>query len=173
MQKRQFIRTQLGLTQEQMALFLGISRAHYAMYETNRRTIPDEASRLLSELAVVISNSPEGKSSRDSIQKTESDRQELQSLLKENDYQYKRAERALAAVISKQQAVEKRGWLQHVLGKASLKKNGVPVRITTILGKTPSSAVKAKSTGLLKLQVRLEVLGLERTVLERKLSDLR
>ena len=44
------IRKLLRLTQEEMAVFLGISRSHYSMYESGQRTLPLEAMQHMAEI---------------------------------------------------------------------------------------------------------------------------
>jgi len=44
MAKKQFIREQLGLSQQQLADYLGISRALLSLVEANQRSLPTNAS---------------------------------------------------------------------------------------------------------------------------------
>ena len=55
MKKESSIREQLGLTQEDMALYLQVSRGQLALYETHKRDLPNAAKLKLVEIEVLVS----------------------------------------------------------------------------------------------------------------------
>jgi transcriptional regulator with XRE-family HTH domain len=55
MKKESSIREQLGLTQEDMALYLQVSRGQLALYETHKRDLPTDALLKLVEIEVFLS----------------------------------------------------------------------------------------------------------------------
>lgn len=54
MQKRTTIREQLGVTQEELALLLKVTRSQLAMYELGKRDLPVAAKKQLSELLLYV-----------------------------------------------------------------------------------------------------------------------
>jgi len=174
MSNRTELRIRLGMTQEQMALFLGISRGQYSMYESGLRPIPDQASQLAGQLAMVVNEASAQKQKVPSEKEKETHRQVLQFLLNENRYQIARTERAIAIIDARQQAFDKRSVLQDILSQATQAKEGVSdKKIAALVGRTTYPKAKEDVTKQLKLEVRLEVLNLEKTVLEERLKNAR
>ena len=91
------IRALLGLKQEDIAMLLGISRAHWGMYEIGKRDLPIHAVQLLAEMLTHMNAAnPESKHAE---VKYEVSQEQLQRLQLENEYQRHLNQRKIAAAL--------------------------------------------------------------------------
>lgn len=162
------IRNLLQLSQHDMALFLGVSRSHYAMYESGKRSLPSTSLQLLANL---ITRLPAAKASKSLPQKQLRQRKtvQLKRLLHENEYQRALTARKLEAETPKQEAAAKRRALVDFLRKGSLE--GKDAHVQAILAKTSRAAEDDGVEELLKLEIRQEVLAFEKSLLEARLGE--
>ncbi|MDI1318402.1 helix-turn-helix domain-containing protein [Flavobacterium sp.] len=88
MKKTNPIRNLLGVSQEDMALILQVSRSQWAMYELGKRDLPTKAKLVLAEILHYV-KTPEmfAKSLPQVEQQHVRKQQQLEHLLKENEYQ--------------------------------------------------------------------------------------
>ena len=56
MQATNSLKSNLGLTQEEMALYLGVTRSQWSMYCIGRRSLPIEAIQKLTDLLTFSQN---------------------------------------------------------------------------------------------------------------------
>ncbi|WP_309640757.1 helix-turn-helix transcriptional regulator [Flavobacterium sp.] len=171
MKKENTIRTLLGVTQQELAMLLGVSRSQCAMFETGKRDLPLTAKQLLAEmLAYVQSTESTAKTARDAS--LYSNQQQLERLLLENEYQQLLVARKIAAATKKQEAHWRFLKLAEFLNARDSGKQATTGLPTAIVGKA-SKALEAPLSDLLTEQRhRHEILVLEKLLLESKLRKL-
>ncbi|WP_162127949.1 helix-turn-helix domain-containing protein [Flavobacterium phycosphaerae] len=101
MKKTQSLRSVLGLTQDDLALILNVSRSQFSKYELGLRDIPLAAKRLLADLVAYgcapLTDTPSPHLEAQNRQKHLA----VGRMLKENEYQQELTRRKIATVESK------------------------------------------------------------------------
>ena len=96
----------LGTTQEEMAMLLKVNRSQWSMFEAGKRDLPLASLQFLSEILAYM-QSPETKATKSKAnlakEKAEN-KQTLEALVKENQYQQLRMARKIAVIEKKQEA---------------------------------------------------------------------
>jgi transcriptional regulator with XRE-family HTH domain len=173
MKTRNSLRTALNLKQEDMAMLLGVSRAHWGMYEIGKRELPPRASQLLFELLekletteAVALTAPQHK------QQNEKEQQLLTQLLRENQYQQQKLARTIATTQTKQTAqLGLSVLMDHFADTKSRKpKNAEAERPYQVLKALHKPADNHTAT-LLQQQIKLQTLQFEQKLLESKLQN--
>lgn len=101
MKKIHPIRESLGLTQEQAAVMLGVTRSHWSMYELGKRDLPLPAKERLAEILQFL-QTLENKQKR--TPQLKPDAAQLARQIRENEYQRLILEKKLAAAEEKHAA---------------------------------------------------------------------
>lgn len=174
MKTRNSLRTALNLKQEDMALLLGVSRAHWGMYEIGKRELPPRASQLLFEMLEMLEK-PEATAAFTSAkrkQQNETEQQVLTQLLHENQYLQQRLARTIATTETKQTAQLKLSVLMDHFGdtKSRKPKNAEAERSHKVLKALHQPADDNTAT-LLQQQIKLQTLQFEQKLLESKLQN--
>ncbi|CAM4394179.1 helix-turn-helix domain-containing protein [Flavobacterium terrigena] len=87
MQKRKSICKQLGIKQEELAMFLNISKGQLAMYETGKRDLPTSATLQLAPMLKFMQDESLKSGSAEMLKfQTEQQKKVLEQLLKDNKY---------------------------------------------------------------------------------------
>lgn len=107
------IREQLGLSQREMALLLQVSIARWSMYESGLRELPPQALELFAALTKHNASKPATATTKSTDHKTQ--REQLDKLARENQYQHAKLSRAAATHQKKMETAFKRGQLQAFL----------------------------------------------------------
>lgn len=162
--KMKSISKALGLTQEELAFLLGVTRSQLSMYQLGKRNLPPEAKLKLSELLQAVTNTNTSKQNKIALEKNPTTTKWIAELLLVNQ--------------QKQLATEKR--LQQLQRK--IEKEKVATQLMNFLKREEkfktSKVVKAialKNTSnnseeiLLKLTLKLEVLQAEEKILKKYL----
>ncbi|MGH2667472.1 helix-turn-helix domain-containing protein [Flavobacterium sp.] len=97
------IKNTIGLTQDEMAMLLGVTRSQWSMYEIGKRSLPLEATK---QLAGILQHLQNAKATSDAIQKVTTAEQKKNREWLEQEYtslQYKKAvlDRKIAAMETK------------------------------------------------------------------------
>ena len=154
------LRVSMGLKQWEMAALLGISREHYAMFESGRRNLPASASQIYSALVMMhleIDAKPVKLTAPD-----EDHSALIEGMLKENQFQQKIAEKKLASLKGKLELQQKRNQLARALNSADgNKKIGIQLPVVERQG-TPKHI-----EDVFRLQIRLQLLKYEELLLKK------
>ena len=88
MKNSQPIRELLGMNQHDMAMLLGVSRSHYAMFEIGKRDLPANATQILANMLVNV-QTPTKVTKKNPLQAQINKEiySKFERLLRENEYQ--------------------------------------------------------------------------------------
>lgn len=165
------IKDLFGLTQMQMAMLLQISRARYSMYESGKRSLPVEASQRLAKM-LEQNNAIEAddyiKLPHLAGQKVKA-KLELETLIKENEYQIYTVTQNLAALQRKHDAHTKALLLVDRLDKVPEFKTA-PSFLDLIKSTAEKGVEHNELSKLVKLKARLATLEQERKVIQAELE---
>ena len=125
MKKKQNIRILLGMSQENLALILQVSRSQIAMYEIGKRSLPVDAMEKLAAMLSVLQNNASRTISKDTISNFEL--AFLKNQLQKNKHQQLIVEKRINTVIKKQSAIiASKQIISYLLNKNSnMKKNEI------------------------------------------------
>ena len=172
MKKENTIRTILGVTQQELAMLLGVSRSQCAMFELGKRDLPLPAKQLLAEMLSYI-QSPEVTAKSIQFALPQATPQQLERFLRENQYQQLLAARKIATATKKLQAQARLLQLTAFLSsREASKTNAIPFHAALT-----SKAMKVTEAPLVAIlteqQMRQEMLELEKLLLESRVRKLR
>ena len=169
MRKVNDIRTLLGISQENLAFLLQVSRSQIAMFELGKRSLPLPA---LEKLAMMLQLSQkEAPKSEEKKSDAIKEQKLLQKLLLKNSHQQLLVERKIKAFEKKQNALETSKKLISFLVNDefnSMKSDFALLK--SISSKTENSITKNSATKLLELQIKKEVLAFEEELLREKMK---
>lgn len=169
--KRETIRAMLGLTQQEMAMLLNVSRGQWSMYESNRRNLPLAASLRLGEM-IVYMLSPEAKALKN-LPKTEREdnkiKQLLEKRLKENEFQLMVFTRKINRAQGKLEQFEKAAQLMHFLNSPAEIKKAIAPQIVPSITEDIITSFRKYKLELSLLQIDLELLQGQQQVLEKEI----
>ena len=107
MKKENTIRQMLGMTQEKIAMLLGISRSQWAMFELGKRNLPAAAQQLLAELLTHVQSPETAKSITQPAKQEGKEQKIIENALLENQYQLLLVSREITALEKKANATLK------------------------------------------------------------------
>jgi transcriptional regulator with XRE-family HTH domain len=162
------IRTLLGLTQEQIAMMLGISRAHWGMYELGKRDLPLGPKERLAEMLLFL-KTIEGTENRLRAPENKSELEQAARLLRENEYQRLTLEKKLAAAEEKRSAQIRLSLLTDFLETRAAKKGG-EAGFTLPHKRKTDSKKPDHDTLLVEYRHQMALLNFEKKLLESKLK---
>lgn len=154
-----------------MALILNVSRSHWALYETERRSLPNGVLENLAGLLKNAKSQEEKKIQQPTNKQKDVIQNKLYELLRENEYQLLLTERKINALSKKQTA--QTNALQSVAFLSNNVINSKPVNgalLNSITFKATKSDAAKISTALFELELKLELLHLEKNLLTSKLK---
>ncbi len=170
MKKDATIRTSLGLSQKEISMLIGITRSQWSMYEIGKRDLPLPAKQLLIEM-LTHAQSPNA-ISKPTHDKQQSDRQrqQLERLLRENEYQRLLLARKMATTQKKQES--QLGLLSVVGFLKNLETNNaaaVKIYQADLSRKANQTLAVDYATILMQQELKKEVLEFEKKCIEAKL----
>lgn len=169
MKKEQSIRTLLGLQQKDIALLLGVSRAHWGMYEIGKRDLPLPAKQLLAEMLAHLQSTKTIDKNTLAAQQ-EAKQQELERLLRENEYQQLRLAKKMAQSEKKQATQKRLSLLADFLNNREAKEEKPGnCRHQSILRKAQQSFLADQASLLIQQELQIEILQHERKLIESKM----
>ena len=156
----------LGLTQQELAGLLGVSRSQLAMFETGKRGLPVKATELLAQL---LTHAQDAKTvvkvDPNAARQQSHRRQHIERLLVENEYQRLTIEKKVAAAERKVTAhVNLSKLANEVLQTTG--KSADTNRKTFFAHKSAQVESADAGANLVKLQLKQELLDVERKYLE-------
>lgn len=173
MKKKNDIRTLLGITQEKIAMLMGVSRSQWSMYELGKRELPVGTMTLLSGMILHVENQKKNDVVLPEVaqQKTEMANQ-FEKLLKENDYQQQTLSRKLADVRTKYAKHSAALHLTAFLKEEHLKKEEhsqeeeLHSKLVEWIAKKASKGLAKNNLSLLtSYEIKLELLELEKKLI--------
>ena len=175
MKETNSISTLLGIKQEDMAMLLRISRSQWSLYELGKRDLPLAAKQLLAEMLQFVQSpvTAKGKAISHVAQQEAKKKQELEGLLKENEYQMLTATKKLETI--EQKYVGNLNALQLVdhLAAQPHHKAAFNERILQIIAsKATKTLTKNSLATLTKHKHQVELLQLEKMLLESSLRKM-
>ena len=170
MKNKQNISTLLGMSQENLALILQVSRSQIAMYEVGKRSLPVDALEKLSAMLSVLQNNTSNIISKDVDSNLKV--QFLKNQLQRNKHQQLIVEKKINALIKKQKATNSaKKVISYLLNETSkIKKNEIAV-LKAIETKTQNRVAYNNAVILLQLEIKKEVLIFEGKLLQKKLQS--
>jgi transcriptional regulator with XRE-family HTH domain len=125
------LRTVLGIKQREMAGLLGITRAHYAMFETGKRKLPQRAAILFQELLLELQKTKateKAKSQSTARKQLQAGfrRDSLNDLIFENEKEKRRLEKKIATLSKKLESGVSRSHFAASLDKRAETKKPEP-----------------------------------------------
>ena len=170
MRKEAAICAMLGLNQHDIAMLLGVSRSQWAMYETGKRGLPSAATQLLAVLLTHVQPALIKGKRIPEVDQPVKRQQQLERLLRENEYQQMAVERKLAAARKKQQSTARLLQLVLFLNNNS-KEIGENLPVNEISRKANRVLDADHSADLIKMEIQLDILEIEKIYLESKLRN--
>jgi transcriptional regulator with XRE-family HTH domain len=162
------IRTLLGLTQEQIAMMLGISRAHWAMYELGKRDLPLQPKERLAEMLQFL-KTLEGTEKQLRAKENKAELEQAARMLLENEYQRLTLEKKLAAAEEKRSAQIRLSLLTDYLKTRAAKKIGT-AEFTLPSRRTADDNKPVNDALLVEYRHQMALLNYEKKLLESKLK---
>jgi transcriptional regulator with XRE-family HTH domain len=163
----------LGLSQQDLAMLLGVSRSHLSLCEIGRRSLPAAALARLSRLTRHMQSLPAKKTAPD----RKEIRQHIEPLLRENEYRRASLQRKIDAMERRQAAAHGLSHLAKFVaahsagGEGTAKGDGeAEFRFDSVGGKAAMAMRKDHGDALMKLQLEMERLEAEQAFFERKME---
>jgi len=174
MKKKETTRAMLGLTQQEMAMVLNVSRGQWAMYESGKRNLPAAAGLRLNEMMNYMI-SPEGKAPTNLSESGNDDnetKQLLEKRLKETEFQILAISRKINEAQQKWEKHEKAVLLMAFLNSpAEAKKAARPEILPSITTAATMNFKEAKSEWNV-LQIDRDLLQLQQEYLQKILRKM-
>ena len=170
MRQQSSISSALGLTQREAAKLMGVHPSQWSMFESGKRSLPARASELLATL-LAAAQLPK-QSATDASQKSSDGKRTklLEELLRDNAYALEKVRRKIIFQVKAADASVRRQRVADCLDTNHLKRNSDKGMHESISAKTSKN--EDISVDVLKLEIKLEVLELEKGLLESKLQGL-
>lgn len=175
MQKRTTIREQLGVTQEELALLLKVTRSQLAMYELGKRDLPVVAKKQLSELLLYVMEQSATTKVAKRLKKEETllKKSIVEELLHTNILQQLKVDRALEQLEKKlKEGQASLNLIAFLEKKTAKKEQQTDLVLESIKTKSLKVVDQSNLAVVTKLQIQQEVLEAEKKVLERFLQKL-
>ncbi len=167
MKTKSTVRETLGITQQDMADLLAVSRTLYSLFELGKRDLPMEAKLLFAEIVAHL-NAPEksegGQKQVQHVQKATT--QGLERLLDENERQQLSVAKKLSVANRKNKRTENYKQLVILLNELPADKKGIAKNAVRRLERKVTKASNGKQpTDLLQYEIKKKVLEYERALL--------
>lgn len=175
MKKAQSLTSLLGLTQDDLALILKVNRTTFSMYELGSRPLPLASTQLLAEMIQYVC-SPElaAKTTAHPADQLAQKQKAVQKMLKENVYQQMATARKITSVEAKYTAKLKALQLVEFLSRTKDTKESDEGALLRYIAYKASKSLKSQGLDLLfKLQLKLEMLQLEKMLLDAEIRKFR
>ena len=174
MKKSQPVRELLGMNQHDMAMLVGVSRSHYAMFEIGQRDLPANATQILADMLVNVQvhtmvtkkNPLQAHINKEIYSK-------LEQLLRENEYQQLLIAKMIEQLIKKNDKQTKVATLVNYLKTQPQVVDEKSFALASISQKTTQNFSFMFEVDLATMQVEQELLTLERELLETKMKNIK
>jgi transcriptional regulator with XRE-family HTH domain len=163
MKKEPTLTTLLGITQQQAAMLLGVSRSQWSMFELGKRDLPLPAKQLLAEMLAHVQ--PAETLAKNAHVTPLVTPQQCESLLRENEFQRLLVMRKITTATQKQQAQDRLGQLASFLRNHDKGKAIGSGFSEAIVHKAAKNEANGFLDNVALLQHRLQVLDYEKQLL--------
>lgn len=171
MKKENTIREMLGVTQEEMAMLLNISRSQWAMYESGQRDLPSATGQFFAAFFTYIKT--KGKQEKTFPETIGLSQKELERLLHKNEYQQLLLSEKIASVEKKQHAYVARLQLVDFLKNDTGKHlNIMPELQRYVASKAKQRQAETRAKKLNQYELKQALLNCEKIWLESKIKEL-
>jgi transcriptional regulator with XRE-family HTH domain len=171
MKKEQTITAILGITQQDVAMLLGVNRSQWSMFESGKRDLPLAAKQLLAEMLTYV-QAPETTAKSTIPLLAQATLPQLERLLRENEYQQLLTARRIAAATKKQEAQLRVLKLAEFLSTRDHGKQAINPLPDVIARKVSCVTASPVANLLVAQQLKQEMLELEKLLLESRLRKL-
>lgn len=172
MKKEHPIRTSLGLKQEDMAMLLGVSRAHWGMHEIGKRDLPSPAIQLLTEIFCHLQSPDAIAKHTPDPQQQDVRRKQFESLLYENKFRQLLLARKIAQTEKKLATqVQLKLLADFLSSRGTPLGKGESIAHQNILDKAQKISANDCATILAKQKLKMEVLEFEQKCIESKMQN--
>lgn len=169
MKNNETIRNLLGLSQNDLALLLNVSRSQIAMYESGKRNLPIKAKEKLTEILLKFNDeTPEIKNDKASVI---SKQYLFQKAILKNNYQQLFTERKIKTLEKKVKMLEFSKKVAIIIIKSEMEKKESDI-IKHLISKSNNNIIEKHRTELLELEIKKEVLKYEEKILIEKLKTI-
>lgn len=168
------LRNALGLTQQEMALLLRITRSQWSMYESGLRDLPVHALTLLSEVRQHEQDTAKHTQSEPQFSKPELELQlkHLKQLLHQNERQQAKLEKLVRPAKRKLAEQPKRQQLGDFLNKRNAEQGKAAITING-LGDYLALPHPIDTVASLNQELKQQMLAFEKKLLEEKMQELK
>lgn len=167
MEKNERISKSLGLTQEQLAMLLGISRGQLSMFELGLRPLPEAANDRLREIKAIAENT---KANRPSFKENSPQHKVFTGLLEENGYQQQLLTAKLAWLNEKHSNGLKGQALLDYLASESENEKGRSFLFMPPKSRNASYMMNSGLVQIMQCEIQLKVLQYEAQLLKKAMG---
>lgn len=169
MKNKQSVRDFLGITQEEMAMVLGITKSQWSMYESGQRNIPLVASELLAEMLKYMQSS-EAQTARNLKLQESITTQQLEKRLTATKLQLQKTTRKIAQADKKFEANIKALQLTKFLDARTKYRKEQESEILNFIASRAAKALERNEIALILLQIKGTLLEQEQSLLLKELG---
>lgn len=169
MKKETTITRLLGITQQDVAMLLGVSTSQWSMYSSGKRDLPAPAMALLAEMLAYVKSAEAILQSKQPTDEPTETQQYLEHRLRENEYRQQQLVRKIEAAQRKNLSQSRMLLLSEFLEKRHAGKQAVK-GYQVLKMKATKTAQTTVSDLLATQQHQKELFELERRMLESKLA---
>lgn len=162
------LRSLLGLTQNELAELLQVGRPLLSLHELGRRGLPLQAQRLLADMLAHVQAASANRQSP--LQDRELYQESVRRQLRENEYQRLKAAREITATEQQIDKESRRASLSEFLAERGRQEGKGKAKTSPRPRFVPKHPANDTQTALIRLQLRQELLELEKNFLESKLD---
>lgn len=168
--KNNTLRHTLGLSQEELAQILKVSRSQLSLYELGKRNLPVEAMQKLVSLLNAMQNpefSDDALSKEDTLQKINQEKILNQLVLKNKHQQLMNAKKIKSIEMKQNQLFA----LKNTIQVLNIEKHNKSV-LKSIESKAKNRLLNSNDENLIKLKIQKEVLEYEEKILKNYLKNI-
>lgn len=171
MNKKASVRKLLGLTQQELATILNVSRSNFSLFELGTRSLPVEPTQLLAEMLNYVQTPQRTVRTVPKCPEEQAKmRAYLERLLAENNYQRAVVEKELATANAKHDAQLRVLQVVEFLNSRAQEKNAVNALLYQAIERRATPAAEAADLHeVILLEIKREMLLVENTVIQSKL----
>jgi hypothetical protein len=174
MKKEVTISELLGVSQLEISILLKINRSQWSMYESDDRSLPDDALKQMNEMLkhVQNKNNKQLKKQELSFQQQDKKKETLEKLLEENDYQQQTIARKIKKIKKKRAFVVARFQLLDFLNNQTNVIEEHPELLQRMKDKAEAKATKYDESVLIVHEIKQTLLQEEEKLIKAKLEEL-
>ena len=168
----QRLRYLLGITQEELAMLLGISRSQLSLYELGLRELPTAALQKLAEMISVLQNADVSKLRKSrTAGEGKKHQADLTKQLTENNFKQQLLVHKINSLTEKHDGdLKKLHLFQHLIGKGEHKESHQHSLLGVLERRTDRALEKNSDSKVVQYQIKLKVLQEEEKLLREEIE---